>query len=322
MAKDEGVTYEKIHPDTALGPVHYNVIDLERMTSFYRDIIGMQVLRKDPGFAVLGTEERELLQLTKVAHPVDNGEKATGAQGIASLLGGVMPSGEPKPTTGLYHTAFLVPTKRDLAYLTRKLIDTRTPVQGTSDHGTHLALYLPDPEGNGIELAWDYPREQWPDIHGQPDLTSAPRGGVDIEDLLETIAGDEEPWPGVGSGTTVGHVHLRVADLDESSRFYNETLGFDVILHSPSMGASFLSAGGYHHHFGMNIWQGRGLPPAEPDTPGLRHVTIVVPDEAELERVIGRLPSQYVDDRSGNTMWITDPSGIKVLFTVLDQASE
>lgn len=302
--------YEKIHAGTALGPVHYNVAHLHRMVSFYSDIIGMKVLRRDADFAALGTDERELLHMTKVSDPP----------------GG--PAGPGSRTTGLYHTAFLVPTKRDLAYLTRTLIDTRTPVQGTSDHGTHLALYLPDPEGNGIELAWDHPREQWPDLDGQPDLSAAPRRGVDIEDLLQTIEGDDEGWKGIGSGSTVGHIHLHVVDLDESRRFYNEVLGFDVILHSPSMGASFLSAGGYHHHVGMNIWKGRGLPPAEPGALGLRYFTVVVPDEEELQRVLERVRDGATSKDSGNGeavvtkdadgIIVVDPSGIDILFTVSD----
>lgn len=302
--------YEKLHPRTCLGPVHYNVADLDRMVGFYKDIIGMKVLRREDNFAALGTEERELLHMTRV-------------QGA----GGRSRPG-PTATTGLYHTAFLVPTKRDLAYLTLTLIDTRTPVQGTSDHGTHLAIYLPDPEGNGIELAWDHPREQWPEVGGQIDMTARPRRGVDVEDLLRTIENDDESWTGVGSGTTVGHIHLHVADLDGSKDFYNKVLGFDVIVHSPDMGASFLSAGGYHHHVGMNIWKGRGLPPAPPEDFGLRYFTIEVPDEQELQRLRDRVEGTgnlRVDDAyrgdapSSPHAWVTDPSGIRILVVTGSQ---
>lgn len=310
----------RLHDETRLGPVHYTVADLDAQVAFYREIIGFKVLLHEADFAVLGTDERELLRMTRVAD-------ATRQQAA----------------TGLYHTAFLVPTKRDLAHLTRTLIDTRTPVQGTSDHGTHLALYLPDPEGNGIELAWDFPREEWPNIDGQVDLTQMPRRGVDVAELLHTIADDAEPWTGVDPGTTVGHVHLHVADLDVSKRFYNEQIGFDVILHSASMGAAFLSAGGYHHHVGMNIWKGRGLPPAAPDTLGLRYFTIVVPDGAEVERIVRRVADGMADvspndrtvadriasdggnaihpDLSGLTAanedatLIHDPSGIGIMLT-------
>lgn len=304
MAAQRNNDYEPLHPQTALGPVHYNVADLGRMVSFYKDIIGMKVLRQEGDFAALGTEERELLHMTRVRGATD----------------GARPG--PSAVTGLYHTAFLVPTKRDLAHLTLTLIDTRTPVHGTSDHGTHLAIYLPDPEGNGIELAWDHPREQWPEIGGQIDMTSRPRRGVDVEDLLRSIENDDEPWRGVGPGTTVGHIHLHVVDLDQSKNFYNGVLGFDVIVHSPAMGASFLSAGGYHHHVGMNIWKGRGLPPAPPEAFGLRYFTVVVPDEEELQRLAARVEkagrlgvdgAYEGDSPDGSHVWITDVSGIRIL---------
>lgn len=302
----------RLHDETRLGPVHYTVANLDAQVAFYRDIIGFKVLLHEADFAVLGTDERELLRLTKMVGAIRQ-----------------------QAVTGLYHTAFLVPTQRDLAHLTRTLMDTRTPIQGTSDHGTHLAIYLPDPEGNGIELAWDFPREQWPVTNGQPDLTQMPRRGVDVAELLQTIEDDPEPWTGVHPGTTVGHVHLHVSDLDVSKRFYNEQIGFDIILHSESMGAAFVSAGGYHHHVGMNIWKGRGLPPASPDTLGLRYFTIEVPDEAQVERIVRRIADGTADvspnDRNvadsgasdlsaanGDATLIHDPSGIGIMFTIAE----
>lgn len=294
-----------LHPDTELGHVHYTVADLERQVAFYRDIIGFKVLRHDEDFAILGTDDRELLRMTRVPG-------ATRRQAA----------------TGLYHTAFLVPSKRDLAHLLRTLIDTRTPVQGTSDYGTHLAIYLPDPEGNGIELAWDYPREQWPVVDGKPDLMSMPRRGVDAEELLSTIEHDTEPWLGVHPATKVGHVHLHVADLDEAKQFYNEQIGFDVIVTSESMGAAFLSAGGYHHHVGMNIWKGRGLPPMAPDALGLRYFTIEVPDEVEVERIVNRVSKGAGEVTVGDDgtvgdvtvgdegTLLHDPSGIAIFLAV------
>lgn len=281
---------ERLDPRTHLGYVHYNVADLERQVNFYQEIIGLTLLRHETDFAVLGTEERELLHMTRVPAAVREVR-----------------------TTGLYHTAFLVPTKRDLAWLTKRLIDTRTPVQGTSDHGTHLAIYLPDPEGNGIELAWDFPRERWPMQDGQLDFNQAPRRGVDVADLLSTIAGDDRPWTGVSPETTVGHIHLHVADLDVSRQFYTEVIGFDVMMDSQSMGAAFVSAGGYHHHVGMNIWKGRGLPPPAPDALGLRYFTIVVPDAQAKARVF-----QRVGDDVGGT-FVRDPSGIRIAVVTKEE---
>ena len=142
----------RIHPETRIGAGHYTVRDLNRQVDFYRDILGFHLLWCDGDTAALGTKTRELLRLTE------------------------NPSAPaPGRTTGLYHTAFLVPTKWELAHLVNRVIETRTPVQGHSNHGTHLALYLPDPEGNGIELAWDFPKEQWPMKDGVIRFEDMPR---------------------------------------------------------------------------------------------------------------------------------------------------
>lgn len=285
-----------IHPDTHIGPVHYTVTNLGRMVDFYSEVLGFHVLRRQDAEAVLGTEARELLRMTEVPD-----------------------APRPRGTTGLYHTAFLMPTRWDLAHLVRQLIVTRTPVQGTSNHGTHLAIYLPDPEGNGIELAWDFPPDQWPMRNGRMVPEEMPRQGVDIEELLTELERDPSSWSGLPAEATVGHIHLHVSDLESSRQFYCDVLGFDVSMDGWGMGALFVSAGGYHHHIGMNVWKGVGIPAPPEGAAGLRCFTVVVPDEAELEKVVSRVKEAGLEPLShADGVRLRDPSGN---FAVLTTAS-
>lgn len=282
-----------IHPATHIGMVHYTVRDLDRQIAFYQDILGFKLLRRDGDTASLGTAKRELLRLTQSpSAPIARG------------------------TTGLYHTAFLVPTKWDLAHLTRQIIDTRTRVQGHSNHGTHLALYLPDPEGNGVELAWDFPKEMWPMKDGMMDLATMPREGVDIEELLTELDRDPSPWPGLADDSTVGHVHLHVSRLDETRTFYHELLGFELTADLAEMGAVFLSAGGYHHHIGTNVWKGVGAVAPPDGAVGLRYFSVVLPDEDELRRVEARVrdAGTHVTPTDGGLL-LKDPAKNGVLLT-------
>ena len=174
--------------------------------------------------------------------------------------------------TGLYHTAILVPSKWELAQLLNRIAQTHTRIQGMTNHGTHLAIYLPDAEGNGLELAWDFPREKWQPIvdatrRGDPDAMLRAGGPLEPEELFAVLKQEDAPWAGLHPATHVGHVHLHVADLRATRWFYHDVLGFDVIIDSDRMGAVFVSAGGYHHHIGGNIWHGIGAPPPPPTRP-------------------------------------------------------
>lgn len=282
----------EIDPRTRLGRVHYTVADLDKMVAFYRDLLGFRLLWQEGDSAGLGAGERELLRLTQV----DGAKKVRG-------------------TTGLYHTAFLVPTQWDLAQLLRRIIETRTPIHGHSNHGTHLAIYLPDPEGNGIELAWDFPREAWPMKDGMFDLARAPRSGIDLKALLAELEKDPSPWEGLDPKTIVGHVHLHVSSLSASQEFYHGVLGFGVTMMSEEFGALFVSAGGYHHHVGANIWLGEGAPPPPPNATGLRYFSIVLPDRVELERIVARLQeAQIAHEPLDGGVLANDPSEIGVLL--------
>ena len=242
-----------------LGPVDLTVADLDRALAWYERALGLRVHRRDGDEAELGdgAETIVVLHENPAARP-------------------------PGRHAGLYHYALLYPSREELARAALRLFATRTPIQGASDHRTHEAIYLPDADGNGIELAADRPRDQWP-----PDL-GYQRGPapLDFDALLATIAG-EEPAEHVGDGLRVGHLHLHVGDVDEGLSFYRDLLGFEE---QANLGtAAFVSAGGYHHHLGFNVWNGRGVGPPPPGTVGLRHWTIELPTAADVQAVRGRL---------------------------------
>jgi catechol 2,3-dioxygenase len=263
------------------GAVHLTVSDLERSLAFYTDALGLRLHRRDDGAAALGAGEEDVLVLTEARDARPAGRHA-----------------------GLYHVALLYPSRAELARAAVRLADRRTLIEGASDHGTHEAIYLADPDGNGLELAADRPRAQWPDLR---TYVGGPRA-LDVPDLLGVVA-DEAPTDQVGPGLRVGHVHLHVGDLDAAVRFYRDVLGFELMTALPS--AAFLAAGGYHHHVAVNVWRGRGVPPAPADAVGLRHWTIVLPDEADVAAVRDRVEAAGipVEERPGGFL-VRDPSDI------------
>ncbi len=277
-------------PDaTRLGPAELVVTDLDRSIAMYENAIGLRVHRRDGATAGLGTGGEDVLVLHE-----QPGARAAGRR------------------AGLYHVALLYPSRLELARAAMRLATTRTPIQGASNHGTHEAIYLPDPDGNGLELAADFPREGWPDLSSPEGYSGGP-APLDIDGLLELVAGQDvvrhaEP------GLTVGHVHLHVGELEPATRFYRDGLGFEVMTDLGS--AVFVSAGGYHHHVGFNIWRGRGVGPAPADAVGLRHWTLVVPDAATLTAVRERLAELGTPMREQDGgLLARDPSGIAVLVT-------
>src|SRR5262245_7324671 len=194
-----------IHPDTTVGPVDLTVADLDRAERFYHDVLGFKQLGRADG----------TLTLT-----------ADGARALLILR--EQPGARPKPrrATGLYHFAILVPTRRDLARSLRRLAEMQWPLVGASDHLVSEALYLDDPEGNGIEIYRDRPRAEWPRSGGRTQMATDP---LDFDGLIGELEGDDQPWGGLAAGTTIGHVHLHVADLGAAEAFYHGVLGFDVI---------------------------------------------------------------------------------------------
>jgi catechol 2,3-dioxygenase len=266
-----------------LGPVELTVTNLDRSIEWYESALGLHLHSRSDGTATLGDGTTTVLGLVEDAHAQPAGRHA-----------------------GLYHYALLYPSREELARAVVRLVALRVPVQGASDHGTHEAIYLPDPDGNGIELAADRPRDQWP----SPDEEFG-RGGpmpLDVENLLGTVAGEERSQK-VGGGLRMGHVHLHVGSIEQGVAFYSDVLGFDVWAQIPS--AAFVSAGGYHHHLGFNTWRGEGVGPAPEHTVGLRHWTVELDSTAELDEVRARLDAAGIRfAETENGLLVHDPWGI------------
>jgi catechol 2,3-dioxygenase len=244
-----------------LGAVSLTVSNLDRSVAWYQTALGLRVHANDGTTASLGDGEFTVLELVE-----DPAARPAGRH------------------AGLYHYALLYPTREELARAAIRLSVTQTPIEGASDHRTHEAIYLPDPDGNGIELAADREKTSWPADLGYAGGPAA----LDFNALLATVAG-EEPSPHVRPGLRIGHLHLHVGDIEQGLAYYRDVLGFEVQANLGS--AAFVSAGGYHHHLGFNIWRGQGVGPAPEHTVGLRHWTIVVPDiEAIRARVTDAEP--------------------------------
>ncbi|MBK9125456.1 MAG: VOC family protein [Chloroflexi bacterium] len=279
----------RISPDLRLGPVHYRTPDAPKLAAFYTDVLGFAVHDRSGSNIRLGAGGEDLIRLTQVAD-----------------------AKRYRRTTGLYHTAFLLPTRWALAHLLRRIAETRTPVQGLVDHHTHLAIYLPDSDGNGIELAWDYPKEQWPSFEDVIQLGNAP---IDVDDLMAELARDPSPWNGLPGDTVVGHVHVHVADLGPASAFYRDAVGFDRVFSDARVGAAFFRAGDYHHHLGANVWAGSGIPPAPDDAIGLIDYTVILPTADEVERVAQRVAHAGFAVERGESVTLIDPFKIRAVLT-------
>ncbi len=285
-----------IHPATRLGHVHYTVANLDRQISFYQTILGFKLHWREGQSAGLGAGKEDLLRLTELP----------GARRVHR-------------TTGLYHTAFLVPTRWDLAQLLRSIAVTRTPIQGMSNHGTHHAIYLPDAEGNGIELAWDFPQEQWPKTFEEMLRNNR---GLAPDEVFSALSESDAVWEGLNPATKVGHVHLHVANLPPTLHFYHEVLGFELPLDMANAprefaeSAIFFAAGGYHHHIGTNVWQGVGAPPPPADATGLRYFTIVLPNQAALDGLVERINAEGIaSEPTDSGLLIRDPAQNGLLLT-------
>jgi catechol 2,3-dioxygenase len=252
-----------LDPRTTVGHVHLRVADLDVALGFYRDALGFREAWRDGGTVMLSADGR---------YPFAVGLTAT------------QESASRGRHCGLYHSAFLLPSRAALGRLLRRLLEREVPLDGASDHLVSEALYLRDPEGNGVELYADRPREQWMWNGDQVEMATQ---ALDLRDLL-AAGGDRSA--AVAEGTRLGHVHLRVSDLGKAERFYHGSLGFDVTTRRYP-GALFMSAGGYHHHLGTNVWAGEGIPPAPLEGPGLWYFTIRLPDSAALNAESSRLRS-------------------------------
>ena len=278
-----------LDPKTTIGMVSLKVGDLDAQIEFYRRVIGLSVLREENGRAKMGAGERSLVEL--IAQP--RGQRV-------------------QQTTGLYHLALRVPNRADLGSWLIHYTNLDSPYwQGASDHDVSEALYLSDPEGNGIEIYADRPKSEWTFFEdGRIRIVTEP---INLQSLLD--AAPEEAWAGMPAGTDMGHIHLRISSISESNVFYTERLGFDLKMAFYDS-ALFLAAGDYHHHIGLNTWQSKGAPVPPSYALGLAEFTIQCVDGGEIESVRQSLEAAgYPFQTENGDLSVTDPSGNRMRLT-------
>ena len=269
---------------TRTGAVALTVNDLERSVRFYQEVVGLEPRAEDFGTVAMCAGDRVLVRLT--------GDPAA-------------PARDPR-TTGLFHLAILLPGRRELAEAIVRLIRARWSLDGASDHLVSEALYLSDPDGNGIEIYRDRPRSEWPHEGGSLQMATLP---LDLDDVLGELGGTLDAPPAVPAETVIGHVHLQVSELRQTEAFWSGVIGFDVTVRGYP-GALFVSAGGYHHHLGLNTWHSAGHEPPVAGAVGLRWFEVVLPDEPAREAVLARLRAADVGVEASCDGWLVrDPSG-------------
>lgn len=277
-----------LHDATNLAYVHLSVSDLARSLDYYQQSLGFQVISRESSTAYLGAGREPLLALTE----------KPGAKAYRGV-------------TGLYHFAILTPSRVALAKSLKNLSDTRTQIDGASDHLVSEALYLSDPDGNGIEIYRDRPRNEWPYLNGNLRMASDP---FDFDGVLGAY--DGSAWTGLHADTVLGHMHLHVANLRTSVAFYRDVIGFALIM-SYGAQAAFLSAGGYHHHLGVNTWAGQGAPQPPADAVGLRYWVVRLANTAERDALVARLDAAGVSHQDEAGALVThDPANNQVRFVV------
>ncbi len=280
---------QAIDPATRIGVVALTVANLERSLEFYTTALGLSVARRSGAEAVLGVDGTLLLLLRE-------------QPGALPWMIDAM--------TGLYHFAILVPSRADLGRWLRHYLTTDYPPPGQGDHLVSEALYLRDPDGHGIEVYRDRPRDGWRWIDGQVQMGAGP---IDVRGMLAEAP--DELWTGLPAGTCLGHVHLQVGDIATAEAFYHGVLGFDVVARSTS--ALFVSAGGYHHHLGLNTWHSRDAAPAPSDTASLRFFSLALPSDEARSAVAARLASANLAFQDeGDALVIRDPWQNLILLRV------
>ena len=244
----------------SVGRVGLRAKDVDALAAFYRDVVGLRELSRDAATITLGAGGRPLLVLES--------DKALNAD-------------DPR-SAGLFHTAFLLPARADLGRWINHAVENRIPIDGASDHLVSEALYLTDPEGNGVEIYADRDPGEWPSENGQLKMATLP---MDIAGIRGSAQPDSR-WQGFPDNSIVGHVHLRVGDPVTAEDWWNNEMGFDTIV-KYGRDAVFLSTGGYHHHIGANAWQSRGAGRRDPGRTGLSWV--------EMQAKRQTAPSEKID---------------------------
>jgi catechol 2,3-dioxygenase len=283
-------TPPRLDSATSLGPVSLIVNDLDRTIDFYTRSLGMTLRSREETVATLGSARADLVVLEH--DPLARRET---------------------PSAGLFHFCIAVPERRQLGQLLRHLVDSEVPLQGLVDHHFAEAIYLADPEGNGIELNWDRPRDEWPE---RDYVARNGNARLDTDGLLRLADESGTAWDGLPPDARIGHVHLTVGDLAAAERFYVGVLGFERQMEIPAQ-AVFVSTGGYHHHVAFNIWSGRGIPAPALGAAGLEHFTVRLAGADELGAAIARLHAAgYPVEQTAAGVLTRDPAGLGVLLAV------
>ncbi|WP_421383528.1 VOC family protein [Bacillus salacetis] len=273
-------------PLTFVGTVNLKVQNLERSLLFYKEVIGFKILEQTETTASLTADGKA--PLLTIEQPGD----------IVPQTG---------RTTGLYHFAILLPTRADLANIVQYFAEIGLRL-GSSDHLVSEALYFSDPDGNGIEIYADRPASEWDWNNGEVHMTVDP---LDFKELLSIKR--EHPWNGLPTGTVMGHIHLHVSELPKTEEFYTKGLGFEVVSRFGNQ-ALFISTGKYHHHIGLNTWNGVGAPPPAANSVGLQSYTLVLPSEEKRNEIVNQLKS--IGAHVTEDFMTEDPSGNRILLKV------
>lgn len=276
-----------------IGKVVLKVKNLYSMIDFYQNQLGLDVLESSKKAAVLGLgqDNRELIEFREIKNP-----------------------NSPSVQPGLFHLALLLPKRSDLGNTLYTLAAKKqVPLQGASDHGYSEALYLADPEGNGIEIYWDKPKSEW-NIQEDGTIVGVTKQ-MDAQGVLD--ARDKSVSTNLPNGTIMGHVHLMVRDIKEAKSFYVDTLGFDLKYQFGSQ-ALFVAAGEYHHHIGLNSWNTKGKPVAKAKDLGLDYFVVLVEDVSELNKVKHNLVERNFDleEETNDSITVVDPNNISIQFKI------
>lgn len=268
-----------------ISSIELAVLNLEHSIKFYTETLGMKLITKTATSAQFGVDSTSiLLTLQQIEH------------------------GKPKESrkAGLYHFALLLPSRLDLGLILKHFIQSRTELQGASNHGISEAIYLADPDGNGIEIAADTPDSTWKWNNGKLDLLSN-NGPMDIQSVISQTKDLE--FTGLPNKTIIGHIHLHVSELIETKKFYINLLGLDSVIEIPNS-ALFMSYGKYHHHIAVNLWNGKGVQQANPSTPRLIFANLKIPNIEQLNLIENRFKdSNYPFIKKDEALWVNDPSG-------------
>jgi len=289
-----------IHPATKMGHISLTVANLDNQIAFYQQVMGFKLHWREENRAGLGGGGADLLRLTEEP----NVKKYRGV-------------------TGLYHVAYLFPNRRELAIAMARLFALKYPNSPT-DHIMTKTTYLDDLEGNGIELYCESPEDGWMGNENGKYIARRADGSLsngreplDVDALFSHLKEDEKLDVSIPPETRVGHVHLHVRNVEEAVDFYHGLIGFDIMGVAKAFQMGFVSAGGYHHHLGLNTWQGEGAPPPPSDAVGLRYLTIELPDQKALEDVIARIDKAGIaSNQTDDGLLIQDPSQNSVVLRV------